>query len=152
MKQNNSNFVHSNFWTCWLILWSQFFMHIIYFISWKNEKARIEFMNFSQKYLGSVFFWGGSPSIYINVVFYIYCWCAINPNQTKPKLLVSCKPVLSATYLVGRVVRHLAGWKLRPVKGLMKILRWTVISHIHFYLPTISSWAGCDTRSVLNGV
>ena len=27
----------------------------------KKEKARIRFMNFSQKYMGSVFFWGGHP-------------------------------------------------------------------------------------------
>ncbi len=33
-------------------------MHSIYFISWKKEKAKIEFMNLSQKYMGSVFFWG----------------------------------------------------------------------------------------------
>ena len=60
IKQNNSNFVHSNFWTCWWIQWSQFFMHRIYFISWKKEKARIKFMNFSQKFMGSVFL-GGHP-------------------------------------------------------------------------------------------
>ena len=54
-KRNNSNFVHSNFWTCWWILGPQFYMHRIYFISWKKEKARIKFMNFSQKYMGSVF-------------------------------------------------------------------------------------------------
>ena len=55
IKQNNSNFVHLNFWTCSWILWSQFFMHRIYFIPWKKEKVRIKFMNFSQKYMGSVF-------------------------------------------------------------------------------------------------
>ena len=49
--------------TCWWILWSQFFMHRIYFISWKKEKARIEFMNFSQKYMGSVL--GGHPVLII---------------------------------------------------------------------------------------
>ena len=60
IKQNNSNFVYSNFWTCWWILLSQFFMHRIYFISCKKkEKARIKFMNFSQKYMGSAFL-GGS--------------------------------------------------------------------------------------------
>ena len=57
IKQNNSNFVHSNLCLCMIILWSQFFMHRIYFISWKKEKAGIKFMNFSQKYMGSVFFW-----------------------------------------------------------------------------------------------
>ena len=56
IKQHNSNFVPSNFWTCWWILWSRFFMHRIYFISWRKEKARIKFMNFSQKYMGSVCF------------------------------------------------------------------------------------------------
>ena len=63
IKQNNSNFLHSNFWPYWWILWSQFFMHKIYFISCKKEKARIKFMNFSQKYMGSVFFFcgGGHP-------------------------------------------------------------------------------------------
>ena len=30
-------------------------LHRIYFISWKKENARIKFMNFSQKYMGSVF-------------------------------------------------------------------------------------------------
>ena len=58
IKQNNSNFVHSNFWTCWWILWPQFSLQRIYFISWK-KKARIEFMNFSQKSMGSAFW--GSP-------------------------------------------------------------------------------------------
>ena len=27
----------------------------------KKKMARIRFMNFSQKYMGSVFFWGGQP-------------------------------------------------------------------------------------------
>ena len=40
IKQNNSNFVHSNSWTCWWIQWSQFFMHRIYFISWKKKKEK----------------------------------------------------------------------------------------------------------------
>ena len=34
----------------------------------KKEKARIKFMNFSQKYMGPVFFGGGSPCIYLNFV------------------------------------------------------------------------------------
>ena len=63
IKQNNSNFVHSDFWTCWWILWSQFFMHRIYFIYWKKEKARIKFMNFSQKYMGCVFLGGGDHPV-----------------------------------------------------------------------------------------
>ena len=54
IKQNNSNFVHSNFWKCWWIPWSQFFIHKIYFIS-RKKKARIKFMNFSQKYMGLLF-------------------------------------------------------------------------------------------------
>ena len=44
-------------------------MHRIYFISWKKkkkkkEKARIKFMNFSQKYMGSVFFGGVTLYMY----------------------------------------------------------------------------------------
>ena len=62
INQNNSNFVHSKIWTCWWILWSQFFMHRIYFISWKKEKVRIKFMNFNQKYMGSDFL-GGHPVV-----------------------------------------------------------------------------------------
>ena len=99
IKQNNSNFVHSNFWTCWWIQWSQFFMHRIYFISWKKEKARIKFMNFSKRYTGSVFFFGGghpvcietnptenvflflfSP-VYIYIYIYIYIVRKQNPNS-----------------------------------------------------------------------
>ena len=47
-------------------------MHRIYFKSWKKEKARIEFMNFSQKCMGSVFFWGGCFTIYVCMYVYMY--------------------------------------------------------------------------------
>ena len=70
IKKKNSNFVHSNFWTFWWILWSQFFMHRIYFISWKKEKARIKFMNFSEKCLSSVFFF----------FFFFLSLCRHNPR------------------------------------------------------------------------
>ena len=36
-------------------------MHRIYFLSRKKEKARIKFMNFSQKYMGC--FGGGHPVV-----------------------------------------------------------------------------------------
>ena len=81
IKQNNSNFVHSNFWTWWWILWSQLFMHRIYFISWKKEKAWIKFMNFCQKYMGSVFFCVTLyiyNSIYISIYIYIYIYLYIS--------------------------------------------------------------------------
>ena len=60
IKQNNSNCVHLNFWKCWWILWSQFFMHRIYFISWKKKK-RLEFnLRISVKNIWVLFF-GGLP-------------------------------------------------------------------------------------------
>ena len=65
IKQNNSNFVH--FWTCWWILWSQFFMHRIYFISWKKRKGKKYIYEFQSKIYGfcwGFFLQGGSPSIY----------------------------------------------------------------------------------------
>ena len=78
IKQNNSNFVHSNFWTCWWILWSQFFMHRIYFISWKKEKARIKFMNFSQKYMGLFFFFLSPCSSVLFLVTWFSFWWTIS--------------------------------------------------------------------------
>ena len=44
------------------IFHAQYLLHILK----KKEKAKIKFMNFSKKYMGSVFF-GGSPYIYIYI-------------------------------------------------------------------------------------
>ena len=71
IKQNNFNSFPWKTRTCWWILWSQFFMHRIYFTSWKKEKIRIRFMNFSQKYMGSAFFWSSYIYIYICVSFFL---------------------------------------------------------------------------------
>ena len=39
IKQNNSTSFPWKTRTCWWILWSQFFMHRIYFISWKKKSC-----------------------------------------------------------------------------------------------------------------
>ena len=73
IKQNNSNFVHSNFCKCWWILWSQCFMDRICFISWKKEKARIKSMNFSQNKWILFLFWS-PPSFSLSLSIYIYIY------------------------------------------------------------------------------
>ena len=49
-------------------------MHRIYFIFWKKEKARIKFMNFSEKYMGSVFFLGGVNPV-CRYIYVCVCVC-----------------------------------------------------------------------------
>jgi len=51
-------------------------MHRIYFTSKKKKNVKIKFMNFRQKYTGSVFFlWGGSHPVFLRIKlgnFFLY--------------------------------------------------------------------------------